>query len=178
MLQYKPKTNGIVLIATLIFMQLILILGLYVLQLSAASVKLNTAYWLHSALFTKATERLKVIENSNLFEETCQIETMTNSELISKDLNWWRINACILEVQAGVYYHVIETLNSNYCINLADSDVFLPIIYLRITLIAYRKNKLYKEMLQSIVVRLDNTKRDCVIAQNQIQLGRQSLRRL
>ncbi len=173
----KQKYQGVVFFSVLIFFQLITILGLYLLQASFLSKKMSMGYWERYHLFHSANARLRMIESANrVDDEFCYIGVMTRVDLLSKPLTWWYAYACTVKIDEISYYHVIEPLNSNACIKL--DNVAVPIKYFRITLLVYSKNKVFREILQSVVVKLDNTKRDCSDDYSDISLGRQSLRRL
>lgn len=178
MSQYvKQKYQGLVLFSVLIFFQLITILGLYVLQSSLLSKKMSMAYWQHYVLFLIANERLRLIESSHLEEfDSCRIDVMTRVDLSSKSMKWWQDHSCTEKIDEISYYHVIEPLNTTACTML--DNVAVPIKYFRITLLAYNKNKVFREILQSVVIKLDNVMRDCVNDYSDVYLGRQSLRRL
>lgn len=167
----KQKNQGVVLVTVLVFFQLIVMLGLYMLQTSFLSKKMSMVYWQHYHLFEVADERLQIMELNNL-TESCHIGVMNRMELLAKSFNWWQDHACIGKKGDIDYYYVIELLSRDKCMKLQ------PIKYLRITLLAYSKNKVYKEMLQSVVIKLDNVKRDCAEDYADVHLGRQSWRRL
>ena len=177
MLYVKPKFHGVVFFTVLIFFQLITVIGLYLLQTNFISKKMNDAYWQHYDLFRIANERLRFIESTDLFElEACHMDVMTQVNLLSKSFNWWQDHACAENIAEISYYYVIESLNNTSCIKLNNHSLE-PITYFRITLLAYSKNKVFREILQSVVIKLDNVMRDCVDG-NDVYLGRQSLRRL
>lgn len=173
----KQKYHGAVFFTVLMFFQLITVLALYILQTNFISKKINMAYWQHYDLFLIARERLRFIEAMDLSElDACYIDVMTKVELLSKSFNWWKDHACAGKTADTSYYYVIESLNRSNCIKLNDNLVE-PIQYFRVTLLAYSRNKVFREILQSVVIKLDNAMRDCVDG-NDVYLGRQSLRRL
>lgn len=176
LLYVKQKYHGVVFFTVLIFFQLITAIGLYLLQANFISKKVNTAYWQHYDLFLVARERLQFIESTHLTElNACHMGVMTEVELLSKSFNWWQDHACTGKIDGISYYYVIESLNNTSCIKLYNS--LEPIQYFRVTLLIYSKNKVFREILQSVVIKLDNAMRDCVDG-NHVYLGRQSFRRL
>ncbi len=164
MLRYV-KQQGVVLITVLLFFQLITMIGLYLLQTTFLSQKTNNTYWQHYALFLAANNQLRIIESSDLIE-SCHIKPITRVDLLTRPFNWWETHACIGKMDDVTYYYVVEPLNVNSCIS-----------HDRITLLAYSKNKVFREILQSVIVKLDNAKRDCA-EDSDVNLGRQSWRRL
>ncbi len=180
MLRYvKRKSKGIVLFTVLIFFQLITLLGLYLLQTSFLSKKLNITYWQYYSLFNLANERLQCIESSNLDElDACRIPVMTQVDLLSKTFDWWQNHACAEQINNISYYYVIESLHNTGCIKLPN-NLWEPIKHLRITLMVHSKNKVFREILQSVVIKLDNAMHDCADDYySDVYLGRQSLRRI
>lgn len=174
MSQYiKKKYYGVVFLSVLIFFQLITLLSFYLLQANFISKKMNTAYWQHDILYRFAKGHLQYIESNHLSED-CYIDVMTQFDLLAKPFNWWLDRACAEKIDEISYYYVIEVLNNTACIKLNS----VPINYFRITLVAYSKNKVFREILQSVVIKLDNAIRECANDDVNVDLGRQSLRRL
>lgn len=178
MFHYVKQTyHGAVFFTVLIFFQLITVVGLYLLQTNFISNKANIAYFQHYDLLLIAKERLRFIESTQLSElAACHIDVMTKVELLSKSFDWWKDHSCAGKIAETSYFYVIEPLNNTSCIKLND-NLLEPIKYFRVTLLAYSKNNVFREILQSVVIKLDNAMRDCVDG-NDVYLGRQSLRRL
>jgi Tfp pilus assembly protein PilX len=180
MLLYANRSQqGMVLVIVLIFFQIITILGLYLAQTSLLSQKMNLTYWRHYLLFLAADKHLRLIEASDLFErQSCRIEIITRHELLSKSDNWWQFHSCTEKKDNVTYYYVIESFNSKFCARVSDNKQSRPIRYFRVTLVAHSKNKVLREILQSVVIKLDNAKPDCTDDHDEVMLGRQSWQRL
>lgn len=172
----RKKYQGVVFFTVLVFFQLITILGLYILQSNFLTKKLNSTYWQHYVLLSIANERLQFIESMELTEfDACQIELTSQFDLLSKTLDWWENHGCKGRIEEKSYYYVIELLNDMGCIKW--NNLGKPIKHFRITLLVNSKNKVIREILQSVVIKLDNAMHDCVDDYYQVYLGRQSLRR-
>lgn len=177
---YKKNDLGIVLISVLLFLQLWTMLGLYLLQASLFSQKISQTYRQHYSLLSLTNNILQGIELHTIPDDAmCMIRQTTRHDLVFKSFDWWQTYACKQGLDKIDYYYVIEPLSVNVCMKSHDDvESLIPVKYFRITLLAYSNNKVFREFLQSTVIKLDNTHRDCADGYVDVRLGRQSWRRL
>lgn len=168
----------------LLFLQISIILGLYIVQSSLLAQKMSRGQWQrHEALFM-AENLLHEIE-VNLIDNfrKCFIPIMSGSELLTKNLDWWQSSISCAGVldKKFKYYYVIEALGEDAC---ADVEPFAAInilnnlnkavYYFRITLLIMDVKNNTRELLQNTIIKLDNALHECSGRRHPVTLGMQA----
>lgn len=162
--------KGFILLIVLFLLQMMTIMALYLLNAGLLTYQSSQQYWQRYQFFTKAENILhQVIQDD---EDHCLFDRVLTDNLRSQSIEWWRNNTCC----SDDYCYVIELITANVC--MIDHDDYIPIKYLRYTVFSFNQQKHYRELLQSVVIKLDNANQRCVEVSSDIYLGQQSWRRL
>ncbi|MBV8802544.1 MAG: pilus assembly PilX N-terminal domain-containing protein [Gammaproteobacteria bacterium] len=176
--------SGLALIITLIFLQIIAILGLFAIESNIEMGKMSRLLWQQNNNFSMAEQQLHFIEMQLIKTLThCLIPTTPANELLNKSLSWWHSVACTGAIQDFEYYYLIEKLNLDQCAEVDSlekiSNLNSTPQYLRISLLMFNKKNESKEFLQSTILTLDNTIHlICDGVHHKVDLGRQMWREL
>jgi hypothetical protein len=176
------KQSGLALILALIFLQILAILGLFSIENSIETEKMSRLAWQQSSIFFIAEQKLNAIEmllQKNL--PNCLIPVISENALLTKPLNWWRSVGCTGQIQDFEYYYLIEKLDIDPCAELKSLNKMTSqnstLQYLRISLLMLNTKNESKEILQSTIITLDNTKPlACNGPHHVVALGRQMWR--
>jgi len=174
MLPYEIE-RGFALVTVLIFLQIISLIGLFLMQ-NAISLKKMTQGLLHQTeLLMSAESELSQID---LTRSACDIPVMTASELQAKPLNWWQTMACAKTSNSLEYYYVIEHIGDDPCASIDASQKNFSVHYFRITLFVHHPTDDAKEWLQTTVIKQDNASHECQAPIHSVIGGKQMWREL
>jgi hypothetical protein len=162
------RDKGIALVTVLLFLQILTLLGLYLLESTSWSDKLTREYWYKHIIFQVAEQKLSELN----FLEVCRINPIPPEVLITSPLEWWEEHACQEQFTQGKYYYIYENLSTVLCQEGGNAN------YFRTTLLIYTKNQEVREILQNTIVKIDNANRVCHIDHQTIVEGRQGWSRL
>ena len=177
MLPFANKSlSGIVLVSLLLFLQIFIIIDLYILQSSILSEKISFEYRNKQLIFVVTEQLIKTIETNLTFQlPACLIETTSTDLLLTKSIDWWRSSiSCKGKKKQFDYYYVVESLGQDACAEVRDKAAN----YFRITLLVHASKNDLREILQTTIIKLDNTKSDCKGIHHTVAIGRQQWRTL
>lgn len=177
------KQTGLVLIAALIFLQVIAILGIYAVESALQAEKMSRLDWQQNTIFAISEQILRLVENHAQQDiSNCLIPMMPQDDLLSKTLDWWQLPShCAGNFQLFQYYYVMEKLGGDPCADIVHFDLPLKrslAMYYRISLFILDKKHEAKEILQSTLITLDNAVLSCEGNHHPVFLGRQMWREL
>lgn len=167
------QQKGYVLLAILVFMQIYALLGLYGLESTMTTLKMNSRLLQRKQDAQLAKLALNDIANKN-FNDKCFISA--GNIMQKKSLEWWQQWGCNGNLAGFEYYYVIEALGNDPCA-LIDQNQLISADYYRITLVSFSKNY-SKLILQSIEVKPSNTQNLCMGEMHMVIEGRQHWREL
>lgn len=177
MLHYKQSVRGITLLTTLIFLQIITLLSLYLIRMAWLEMKQAHYFWFQQNIINTAQNRLSEIEkNLKIALPNCMIEKTTSAELVGYPFEWWQSKACQGHTKKFSYYYVVESLEKDPCAIIQNAN---PMIanYFRITLLC--KAEQSRVILQStIVLPHQEEMLMCDGIKHSVNLGRQMWREL
>jgi Tfp pilus assembly protein PilX len=171
------KQSGLALISVLIFLQIMVILGLYAIESAIEARKMARLDWQQSTIFMTADQALQWVELKNTSD--CFIPITSQSDLLAKPINWWQSTGCQEESQGIPFYYVMEKLGLDPCAKLlgANSPRENALEYIRISVLVFDKINEAKELLQSTFLRESYEKNVlCNGMQHIVTLGRQMWR--
>lgn len=151
-------------------------LGLYAMQNGFLMQFVNHNQWRRQAQLHKAESILQQIERNHT--KQCYISSASRSYLLAQSLDWWKSRPeCTGMKENDRYFYVIEALGESPCAYINDSKIDKSPYYYRITLLFLSsKNEEEKHILQSTIIKMDNTLRKCEGKLHKISPGRQMWR--
>lgn len=174
MLHYvKYKTSGFALVTVLLFMQILALLGLYSLEHVLLAEKMTQAYYQKNHTFNLAESALNLAE----FRAPCgEIPLIDSHELAARPLSFWQTVSCGGIFPGLQYYYVTEFLGADSCADIEYQNA--TALYFRVTLMAVLIKQNARVILQSIIVKPDDAKKDCRGIHHTVKAGRQAWRTL
>lgn len=174
--------NGMALLTTLLFMQLIMLLGFYALQSSLVLDQISERHWRAMNRSVAVDEILKKVELLILNPlPDCQIPVMNSDELVANLLNGWRSPiSCVGNWNTVQYDYVFEFLGEDSCA-IIDQDALNSLkndvaAYYRITLLVMFYQDKQTAVVQSTYVNAARSDKQCDGLQHTVKLGRQMWR--
>lgn len=133
MLHKSHKQLGYILIAVLLFLQIISAIGIFLLSSAGRELKIIQVQRQYNQNQVISDNILKMIESQVLLGMTaCQIQKIDSVRLANLSNNWWKNHACNGEWQGRRYYYVVEVLGQYPCIHIHTGPMIAE--YLRISL--------------------------------------------
>jgi len=165
--------QGFVLVSMLIIVQILALLGWYVMVNSLLMLKISGKMLIHHDVFVAAESELRQLEfQFQTITPTCSVPVTTLSDLRERTLEWWESSVSCQNNNGNFnFQYVIEILGKNPC-HLLQKDSIAE--YIRITLRADQQDMDSPVYLQSTIAKpvLDTTV--CADIPQYILAGRQS----
>lgn len=177
MWHYVNKSqSGWILLIVLLFLQIISLLGFYIVQTSLFAHKVSGSQWRKQELFMHAEQLLyDLAENFSVY---CIVPQISSNELLMKPLSWWQsTNTCAGSLEHNDYYYIVEFLGEDVCASEMEDQTNVA-HYFRITLLMLDKKNDIRERLQITSIKLDNASYACRGPQRHIVAGMQTWYRL
>lgn len=174
---WHERINGIALLTALVFLQLITLLGLYMIHIAWLEMKQAHNLWHQSYLVNMAQNSLREIETKLVDRgPDCIIEKAATAQLLSHSFEWWQARACHCQTKTNTCYYVVESLEKDPCAFIQQTPSMIT-EYFRITLVC--KAEKTKIILQStIALPYHDELLVCLGPTHFVSIGRQMWREL
>lgn len=171
------RSNGIILIVVLLFLQIIAVMGLFAIKLAWLETKESQYIFRRHTVHSVAEQALYKVEVGleQAFSK-CHIPVSLTTELLARPVSWWQTEACEGAVQAFKYYYVVEFLGADPCAEIQVQPSVMTANYFRITLMGIMNT--IKLVLQSTIVTANQNALSCNGTSHAVLLGRQMLREI
>lgn len=176
------KSSGFVLMAALIFLQMLSLLGLLGLMMARLQLKSTYHRWTnvhHQRLSIKILDQIQDQVEESLSH--CGVAVMPSETLAAMKKHWWMQQGCSGEKEGVSYYYVIESLGEDPCSVLLDKNRHapVPVIFYRLSLfVNFTKERDAKIILQSTIARPAVSSSSCDEVAHTVKQGLQMRRQL
>ena len=173
----RIRQDGFILIAVLLFLNILMLLSLYTLESNwliekstqAILRKQNRLYAMESILMQIEEDVQNELPNCVLPMASAE------DELRVKTFTWWQEHACQYPVKSTMYYYVLEPLGVDRCTSIPGNKEKIADYY-RITLLGYYFSLTESLWIQSTIVSPNPLLYACDKEKREVTLGRQSFR--
>lgn len=118
MIMFLFFEKGMILMIVLLFLQMLSLLGIYAIESSLLSVKMNRQEWEHHIFLFDAKNQLLAIEKTLDPEKiTCLIPITSTDDLLQKNKRWWKLMGCT----GDHYFYVVEDEGVDACAMILHS---------------------------------------------------------
>jgi hypothetical protein len=170
MQDYVIEQKGFILIIVLLFLQMFVLLGFYVLQASWLDNKGSHARLEEYYTFNQLEQLLQKTEQNEL--SSCLIPPVALNDLKNKPISWWQTQSCAGNFHSIQYYYVFESLGKDSCAELKSQGRIAG--YYRLTLMIFHPNGEPKLSAQSTMILPEPAELTCQGVTHQVEEGRQS----
>jgi hypothetical protein len=168
-------SQGFVLFAVLLFVQLLTLVSLYALTATRLEWRSDSVARQYDAMYRLSQSILKRIDPVAP-SQACLIAYTFPPKLSIAPLTWWQQNACSGIYEKKPYYYVIENLAIDDCA-LINGEVQRIIDY-RITLYWPSYHQRMPAIIQQETIKVPSNGMACRNAPHPVQVGIQMIRRL
>jgi hypothetical protein len=168
-------SQGFVLFAVLLLVQLLTLISLYALTAARLEWRGDSIARQHNAMLELSQSLLKRIDPL-VVSQTCLIEYTFPQKLSTVPLSWWQQNACSGIYKKKPYYYVIERLAVDDCA-LVDGEIRQIIDY-RITLYWPSQRQWLPAIIQQETTKVSLNETACRDQVHPVQVGVQMIRQL
>jgi Tfp pilus assembly protein PilX len=157
MLRFEPgRQKGMALISVLLFLLIFSLLSLTAIESNIVERKIYYANWRKQQMVTAGQQIMAQI--SQQVPSHCMIKPTPVSQLLAQSFTSWQHSSCVGNMQAFLYYYVIEPLGSDACGQLLNANAD----YYRITLLLVDAQHItVKTVMQNTVAQPAPVRQEC-----------------